>query len=77
MRRDENGAICPATLGEYRQLCASLGGEDCEAVKLLDKKIREHNERGSDGVNAEVIVPDSQMRWLFLTGHLPGQVKVE
>lgn len=78
MRTSENGALCPATLGEYRQLYASIGGENCEAVKLLDKKIKEHNERGLDGVNAEVIMPDSQMRWLFLTWNLPpGQVKVE
>lgn len=66
MRTDEDGNTCPATLGEYRRLCAAIGGEDCEAVKLLDTKIKEHNDRGVDGMNAEVIVPDSQMRLLLM-----------
>ena len=36
MRKDETGQDCPETLGEYRRLCAAIGGVDCEAVKLLD-----------------------------------------
>lgn len=38
MRKDEYGNDCPSTLGEYRDLCAALGG-DCDAVRLLDQKI--------------------------------------
>ena len=61
MRTDENGDACPETLGEYRDLCASLGGERCEAVKFLDKKIADD----PDGRHAKVIAPDSQMRALL------------
>ena len=32
MHTDEEGNKCPKTLGEYRDLCAVLGGEDCAAV---------------------------------------------
>lgn len=39
MRVDELGNQCPATLGEYRDICAAMGGEDCPAVKYLDKRI--------------------------------------
>jgi hypothetical protein len=56
MRKDENGAECPETLGEYRRLCAAIGGEDCEAVKFLDAKIM------TQGPGQVVVVPDSQMR---------------
>lgn len=62
MRRDEEGNECPATLGEYRDLCKSIGGEECRAVQFLDKKISE-SERGRD---EEVIAPDSQMRMLLM-----------
>jgi hypothetical protein len=27
MRRDETGNDCPSTLGEYRDMCAALGGD--------------------------------------------------
>ena len=37
MRRDENGGECPATLGEYRDMCAAIGGPKCRAVKFLDE----------------------------------------
>ena len=60
MRTDENGNQCPATLGEYRNLCASIGGENCKAVGFLDKKIK------VDGRGAEVIAADSQMRMLLI-----------
>ena len=58
MRKDENGNECPETLGEYRAICVGLGGEECEAVKFLDKKIEED----PDGKGGKVIAPDSQMR---------------
>ena len=62
MRTDEAGNQCPATLGEYRDLCAAIGGPECEAVKFLDKKIAEH-EKGRDEL---VIAPDSQMRVVLM-----------
>ncbi len=62
MRKDENGEDCPSTLGEYRDLCAAIGGETCEAVQILDKKIAEEK----DGPKTEVIQPDSQMRALLM-----------
>jgi len=60
MRQDENGQECPATLGEYRDMCAALGGENCKAVKMLDDKIAEQ------GRDEEVIMPDSQMRMVLM-----------
>jgi hypothetical protein len=60
MRRDETGHECPATLGEYRDMCAALGGEDCKAVKFLDAKIAQQSR------DELVIAPDSQMRMLLL-----------
>lgn len=54
--RYENGQKVPATLGEYRDICAALGGEDCKAVAFLDKKIAE------EGRDERVIAPDLQMR---------------
>jgi len=62
MRTDEEGSPCPGTLGEYRDLCAALGGEDCAAVAFLDEKIA----AAKDGRDAEVLAPDSQMRVLLL-----------
>lgn len=60
MRKDENGGDCPSTLTEYRAMCEVIGGPDCAAVKLLDRKILESN--GDE----KVIVPDSQMRMLLM-----------
>lgn len=60
MRLDEHGHSCPGTLGEYRDLCAAIGGEECKAVKFLDAEI---NRQGRD---EEVIAPDSQMRLLLM-----------
>lgn len=61
MRTDEQGEQCPETLGEYRDLCAALGGEDCKAVAFLDEKVA-----GSlNGRDEKVIAPDSQMRSLL------------
>jgi len=56
---DDSGEACPSTLGEYRDLCAALGGADNQAVKFLDEKIAEQ------GRDAEVTAPDSQMRYLL------------
>ena len=60
MRKDENGDPCPATLGEYRDLCAAIGGEKCKAVAFLDGKI------AKSGRDEEVITPDSQVRMLLM-----------
>ena len=57
MRKDENGNECPATLQEYRDFCAALGGEGCKAVKFLDGRILE---------NGDDEVTDSQMRSLLM-----------
>lgn len=62
MRTDENGNVCPGTLGEYRDLCAAFGGETCAAVKLLDTKIIE----APKGRDELVIKEDSQMRLLLM-----------
>jgi len=59
MRTDEAGRSCPETLGEYRDLCAALGGESCRAVRFLDRKIAEQ------GRDEKVIADDSQMRMLL------------
>jgi hypothetical protein len=66
MRTDEAGNPCPSTLGEYRDMCAAIGGEFCEAVRFLDKRIAEQ------GREEEVIAPDLQMRMLLLPMLTPG-----
>ena len=60
MRIDGSGNKVPATLGEYRDLCAAIGGEDCGAVTLLDGKIKDQ------GRDEEVITSDQQMRVLLM-----------
>lgn len=60
MRTDESGQQCPETLGEYRDLCASIGGETCQAVRFLDEMI------AREGREEAVIAPDSQMRALLM-----------
>lgn len=62
MRTDENGNECPATLGEYRKMCAAIGGDTCRAVKFLDEKISST----PNGENEEVVAADSQMRALLM-----------
>jgi len=62
MRTDEDGNECPETLGEYRDLCAAIGGESNKAVAFLDKKIAE----STNGRDETVIAPDSQMRMLLM-----------
>lgn len=59
MRKDEEGNECPATLGEYRDLCAAIAPES-EAVRYLDGKILEQ------GRDEKVIQADSQMRALLM-----------
>lgn len=61
MRTDEYGQSCPATLGEYRDICSTLGGNECDAVKYLDNKIAE-SPHGRDEL---VLADDSQMRMLL------------
>lgn len=60
MRKDEKGNRCPETLGEYRDLCEALGGEDCAAVEFLDNKIKDQ------GRDEKVMQPDSQMRAILM-----------
>jgi len=60
MRTDENGNACPATLGEYRDYCAAIGGKNCKAVKFLEERI------ARDGRDEPVIVEDSQMRFVLM-----------
>lgn len=60
MRKDEQGQECPGTLGEYRDQCAALAGEDNAAVELLDQRIEK------DGRDMAVLAPDSQMRQLLM-----------
>jgi hypothetical protein len=62
MRQDEYGNPCPATLGEYRTMCAAIGGESCSAVRLLDDKIAS----SPQGVDEEVIATDDQMRMMLM-----------
>jgi hypothetical protein len=47
----------PETLGEYRDLCAVLGGEDCAAVAFIDRKISE----SPNGRSERVLTDSSQM----------------
>lgn len=60
MRTDEDGNECPETLGEYRDLCAAIGGEKNKAVQFLDKKIAETSK------DEKVLAADSQMRMLLM-----------
>ena len=62
MRKDEEGNQVPSTLGEYRKMCAAIGGDGCKAVKFLDGKIAE----SPNGEAEEVIAADSQMRALLM-----------
>jgi hypothetical protein len=61
MRQDEAGHPCPATLGEYRDICASLA-PNSRAVQFLDGKIAE-SPNGRDEI---VVADDSQMRALLM-----------
>jgi hypothetical protein len=62
---DEKGEPCPGTLGEYRDLCAAIGGDKCRAVQFLDEKI------AVQGRDEKVVAPDSQMRRLLIPMLLP------
>ena len=57
-----SGESVPETLGEYRKMCSTIGGEECKAVKWLDSKIAE----SPGGVEEVVIAADSQMRQLLM-----------
>jgi hypothetical protein len=71
MRIDQMGGECPSTLGEYRDLCSALGGEDCEAVEILDLKIA-----GSKGGRDEPVLADDDQFWrLFLPLTVTARVK--
>ena len=61
MRKDEEGNECPATLGEYLDLCTAFMPNSA-AVELLENKIAE-SPNGRDEV---VIAADSQMRYLLM-----------
>ena len=59
MRKGEQGDIVPSTLGEYRDLCDAIGGNDCAAVKFLDEKI------AKQGRDAVVVCGDNEMRTIL------------
>jgi len=63
LRKDENGAPCPETLGEYYDLCIRLCGVDNKATKFIQSKI-DSSPKGREEV---VVTPDSQMRQLIFT----------
>lgn len=56
------GEKAPETLGEYRDYCVAFGGEECRAVKFLDKKILD----SKLGHDEKVLAPDSQMRAILM-----------
>ncbi len=60
MRTDEVGNTCPATWGEYYDLCLMLGGVATPALWWLETKI------ARCGRNEHVPAPDSKMRYLLL-----------
>ncbi len=69
MRTDEHGEPCPATLGEYRDVCERIAmGRPNEAVAFLDQLIAA-NPQGRD---EPVLTPDSQMRHLLYPLLLPN-----
>lgn len=51
----------PATLGNYRKIAKTLGGEDSKAVKFFDKKIKEA-EKGKDEF---VLQEETQVMYLI------------
>ena len=53
----------PSTLGRYRKIAASLGGEGSEAVRFFDKKIAE----SPKGPAEPVLADESQMMYLIMT----------
>ena len=61
MRLDEGGNSCPATLGEYHGLVNALA-PDSRAAQFLQQKI----DTDPDGVDAQVMAADSQMRALLM-----------
>lgn len=66
MRQDEEGNACPATLGEYRDLCNAINPE-CRAVEFLDGKIA-GAKKGRDEL---VIITDYQMRMILMPLLIP------
>jgi hypothetical protein len=62
MRTDEVGNECPETLGEYLEICTKLGGDSCNAVTFLNKKIEE----SAKGKEEIVIESDRQMREILI-----------
>ena len=60
--RIEEGREVPSTLGEYMNLCRTLGGDECDAVEFLREKIQ----NSWSGDDTEVVAPDSQMRAILL-----------
>lgn len=65
MRKDEQGNECPATLGEYLDICLRVMGPDNAdnaAVAFLNTKIAE----SAGGRDELVLADDSQMRALLM-----------
>lgn len=62
MRKDEDGNVCPETLGEYFDLVKAMVGGDNDACRFLQDKI----DLSPNGREEKVLVPDSQMRMLLI-----------
>ena len=58
----------PHTLGDYRDICVTLGGETCEAVKFLDRWIARQG-RGRD----EPVMADALQMMLLLVPLFKGE----
>lgn len=61
MRKDEQGRVCPETLGEYYDLFEALGGDNCGSCVFLKEKI----DLSPKGIQEKVIADDSQMMMLL------------
>lgn len=63
MRKDENGDVCPETLGEYYAITKAMFGEQMgkKALEFLQEKI----DKAPNGKDEKVISDDSQMRGLI------------
>jgi hypothetical protein len=69
MRTDEEGNPCPATLGEYRELCEAIApdGAASKAVKFLDAVIA----RSTHGRDEIVLADDLEMRAILMPLLMP------
>jgi hypothetical protein len=71
MRTDETGRPCPSTLGEYRDLCGTIGGGNGRALEILDVMIQ-GNPDGREGL---VYSSDLSIRRLLMPSLTPYRFK--